>query len=368
MPTVETLTSPLEQTLAALNGDRDKVVIALETDMTPQGTFGTECLIVTQDRLRVYTPNGTAPHLRLDLPLSELQAPQIHSLVGGGELQARRNGETIALVRYTNAKQREFSRVNKYLEDVAKHHDKLRKGEEVTDEPQLHEETEERKRCATCNLLLPEGAKVCPACMSKGKVIARLMIYLRPYWKQSLTLSGMILASTALGLISPYLTRPLMDVVLVPRGVPLPTDQRLSWLGLIVLGMTLSQVVGQGINIVQGRVASWLTHQLSHDLRVELYQHLQRLSLRYYDKRQVGSIMTRVTQDSQELESVLTISAQFFLANLLTLIGIGVVLCWLNWRLFLLAMLPAPLVIVLRGSSGRRLAASGRAGGIRAAA
>jgi len=340
------------------------LVAAVATDFKLDGTYGEEWLILSKDRLRIFAPaaNGQADHghlanghatkdgtfsVRLDVPLEAIKSPHADSLIGGGALQATLDGKSLELVRYTNARQREFSRVQKYLDDTAKYHEAIAKGEAAEKEPAWEEDTEQEKRCPRCNLLLPEGTTVCPACMNKAQVIGRLATYLKPYWKQTTLLSLMILASTALGLISPYLTRPLMDVVLVPRGTPLPQPQRAHWLEVIVLGMLLSQMLSQIINIVQGRVAAWLTHQLAHGLRVELYEHLQQLSLRFFDKRQIGSLMTRVTQDTQELESVLTIGAQFFIANMLTLIGIIIVLCWLDWRLFLQVMIPIPVVAVL---------------------
>jgi ATP-binding cassette subfamily B protein len=355
VPLIERLPGSLEETLGATNGGRDDLVIAVATDLSRDGTFGEEWLVVTKDRLLVFEANGTGPKPRLDLPLAELRFPGTDLLVGGGALHAMVRGEPVELVRYSNARQRPFSRVAKYLEDVAKHNEALAKGEEAMEAPKLEEDTEEEKRCPTCSLLLPEGTKVCPACMSKGRVILRLATYLKPYWKQAALLSVMILSSTALGLVAPYLTRPLMDVVLAPQGDPLPVPQRLTWLGWIVLGMAMSQALAQAINIGQGRTAAWLTHRLAHSLRVQLYQHLQLLSLRFFDKRQIGSVMTRVSQDTESLESVLTISAQFFLANILTLIGIGMVLCLLDWRLFLLVILPVPLVVFLSKAFWKRI-------------
>jgi ATP-binding cassette, subfamily B, bacterial len=347
VPLIETLPAPLEERLGATNGGRDELVAAVAADLTLDGRFGEEWLVVTKDRLLVFEPNGAPPSARVDLPLAAIRAPSADTLVGGGALQATVDGETVELVRFTNARQRTFSRVAKYLTDVAAAHEAQAKGEAVAEAPRLDEETEEQKRCPRCRLLLPEGSRVCPACMHKGRVILRLAGYLQPYWKQTAVLAFMLLSSTGLGLISPYLNRPLMDQVLVPRGATLAMAERAALLGLILVGMLGAQLCSQMIQIAQGRVAAWLTHQLAHDLRMQLYQHLQRLSLRYFDKRQVGSIMTRVTQDAESLESVLTIAAQFFIAHILTLVGIGIVLASLHWQLFLVVLIPAPFVAIL---------------------
>lgn len=362
MPLIETLPHPLQEMLAANNGGLDDVTIAVTADFSLEGIFGEEWLVVTKDRLCVYSSNGLSLNgrvpnasqlngagykARFDVDLAQIRSPRVEPLVGGSALLAVVDGKAVEFVRYTNSRQRVFARVAKYLTDVADYHKAVADGDETKAAPVLEEDTEQERRCPRCKLLLPEGTTVCPACVNKVQVLARLATYLKPYWKQTVILSLMILASTVLGLVSPYLTRPLMDVVLVPQGQPRPMQERAFWLGLIVFGMLISQMVSQLINIAQGRVAVWLTHQLAHTLRVQLYGHLQQLSLRFFDKRQIGSIMTRVTQDTHELESVLSIGAQFFVANVLTLIGIVVVLCLLDWRLFLQVMIPIPFVIYL---------------------
>jgi ATP-binding cassette subfamily B protein len=333
----------------------DGLIAAVEADLTAEGTYGTEWMVVTRDTLRVYEPNGAGPKMRLDVPLKELKSPQTESLVGGSALQAVVDGKPVEIIRYSNGKQVSFSRIAKYLDDVAKHEEKVAKGEEVKEEPKFDEDVAEPKRCPKCNLLLPDGSKVCPACMSKGRVLLRLFDYLRPYRPQIAVLSVLMVVGTIAGLVSPYLTRPLFDRVLAPRGPGLPFDERVHLLGMIVLGMLGAGLFSQCLNIVQGRVAVWLTHKLAHSLRVQLYEHLQLLSLRYFDKRQIGTLTTRVSQDTSEMESVLTVAAQFFLSNVLTLIGIAVVLCLLNWRLFLLVLIPAPFVAVLSQLAFKRI-------------
>src|SRR5262249_23324618 len=160
--------------------------------------------VVTKDRLLVFPSNGPQPQPRLELALDQLRSPAADSLVGGSALLATVNGESVEIVRYTSRRQQRFGRVAKDLEDVAKYHEAVAKGEEVKEEPKLAEDTEELKRCPKCRLLLPQGSKRCPACVHKGRVLLRLGTYLKPYWKQSLILSTMLLATTGLGLISPY--------------------------------------------------------------------------------------------------------------------------------------------------------------------
>jgi len=319
-------------------------VIAVAADMTPGGSFGESWLIVTRDRLRVFDTDGGAPALRHDIALAELREPKADSLVGGGALQARIDGAVVDLVRYSNAHERRFSRVARYLSDVAKYHRAREKGEEAK-EPALREEEGEPRRCPECGLLLHEGTQVCPACLKKHKVVLRLLGYMRPYWRAAVGVSALLLAGTGVGLIAPYLTRPLVDDVLV--NTTNPAGERLVLLGVLVLALLIVRIAVQALGILQGRLNVWLGTRLGHRLRTEVYEHIQTHSLRFFDKHKTGALMTRVGQDTRALERALINGVPFFLANILTLVGITVILLMMNWKLTLLVFLPGPVVILL---------------------
>ena len=350
MPLLEDLPAPLAARLKPeLNSGAILAVAA--TDLLPDGTFGEEWLVLTADRIRVFSApsEATAPAARLDRPLAELDRPQVEALIGGGALMAERPDGAVEILRFSNTHQRKFGRLGKYLADADAYRKAVAQNKIPLPDPAiLTEDTEERKRCPTCRLLLPEGTRVCPACLNKGKVILRLVGYLKPYWRETLTVWIMMGLGLLLSLVPPYLTRPLMDKVLVPAaGTAAAMPDRLQWLGWMVLALLGSQVAGQLVGIIRARTLIVLGTRLSHDLRVQLYAHLQFLSLRFFEKRPVGAMIARVTQDTQSLESVLVDGMQYFVVNVLTLIGIGAVLFVMNWRLALLVLLPVPVVIIV---------------------
>jgi len=358
MSLIEILPKALDEALK--RQDTGEPVIAVVVDLTPNGRFGEEWLIVTDKHLRVYPANATTP--RLEVALEKISAPTTDSLIGGSALIVTVNLETVEVVRFSNACQRKFGRVNQYLSDVVKHRDDKAAGKEVKQTPAVEPDNEERKRCPTCHLLLPEGTKVCPACLDKSKVILRLMGYLKPYWRQVLVVWLLMILGVVVGLIPPYLTRPLVDNVLAPSEQHISAihdvaesvraaslHDRKVLLGWLVLALLLAQIAAQAIGIIRGRLLVAVGTALSHDLRVQLYAHLQFLSLRFFDKHPVGAMIARVTQDTQSLESVLVDGMQHFVVNILTLVGIGVVLFIMDWRLTLLVLLPVPIVIYLSG-------------------
>jgi ATP-binding cassette, subfamily B, bacterial len=89
-----------------------------------------------------------------------------------------------------------------------------------------------------------------------------------------------------------------------------------------------------------------LGQSIVFDLRTQLYRHLQKLSLSFYDKRQVGSVLSRVTSDTSTLHSFLVSGVQSVIINVLTVLGIGVIMFGLDWRLALIVLIPTPLLAV----------------------
>jgi len=351
MPSGEKLPPRLRAALALKGGGDAACLLAVEADLLPDGCFGAAWLIVTAERLLVFDrPAADGTWLpRVDLPLADLTAARTDLLVGGGALVVTAGERVVEEVRFTNARQRAFSRAGKFLADMAAWQTARRENKiPLPAVPVVPDQTDEPRRCPTCNLILPEGTQVCPACVHKGQVLWRILGYLRPYSRQTLAVSLLMLASTLLSLVPPYLTRPLMDRVIAPVGAaPAPVERRLTWLAWLVAAMFVAQAVSQAIAIVRGRMVVWLGTHLANDLRSRLYEHLQLLSLRFFDKRPTGTLIARVTRDTESLENVIMEGAQFFLANILVLVGIGIVLFTMNWRLALLILIPVPVVALL---------------------
>jgi len=358
MPLIDPLPKPLEEKLAPVIESKD-VAAAVFTDLDPSGRFGEEWLVLTPTRLSVYVSNGNGFAPRIELNLEEVKTASADALVGGGALLATIDGKSVEVLRYSNTQQRKFGRIAKYINDVKRYKvdlEKAQRGEKDADgspieapkeHPRLEPDKEDQKRCPTCKLLLPEGSKVCPACMSKGKAIRRMLAYLKPHKRQILMIWAMMLAGLCFSLVPAYLTRPLTDQVLNPVEAPLPINERLRLLGWLVIILVGVQLFGQALGVWRGRMAVRLGQQLSNALRNDVFRHLQSLSLRYFDKRQPGALISRVTNDTQSLQGVLVESIQSFFSNIFLFVGIGVVLLWMNWKLTLLVFIPAPIVLLL---------------------
>ena len=161
----------------------------------------------------------------------------------------------------------------------------------------------------------------------------------------ALTILSM-LALVAIQLIAPWLVRMMIAAVTAPGAGP-ETLAVVARLALVALGIYVIRTVMQFVRSYAAHVAGW--HVVA-DIRNEIYRHLQRLSLRFYEDKQTGQLMSRTVNDSELLEQLVAHAVPDVLVNVLMLIGVTAVLMSMSWQLALLSMLPIPLIILaMRG-------------------
>ena len=147
-------------------------------------------------------------------------------------------------------------------------------------------------------------------------------------------------------MIPPLLTREIMDGVLVPEEGNIASEsKRLTLLGLLVLGMVGIRLLNWGMEWAHGWTVSWLGARITTDIRSRLYQQLELLSLQFYDRRQVGAVMSRVTRDAGRLQEFLVEGLPYLIINAFMIIGILGMLFWMHWLLALLILVPVPFMV-----------------------
>jgi ATP-binding cassette subfamily B protein len=314
-----------------------------EADLTLDGQYGESWVLGNRAKIVVVAPDGVAPRT---IPLAELTDAQLITRVGSASLLVDTDGCRHEVARFSNAHIRRFGHIAKRLKAIAE-------GEE----PPPLSSIEEEQRCQVCGRRLGEYTRVCPMCVNKGRTLRRLLTYGRRYKGTLLLVSVLILLSTAFMLVPPYLYRILIDEILVrkPPLAPISMAVRVRMLSEVVLAFIGFRLANVAVSITKLRRTAWLSAKVSYDIRRELYDHLQKLSLSFYDKRQTGAVMARVTTDTRALEGFLVEALNFFVGNLLVLVGICVVLLAVNWRMALWVLVPLPLVVYLTRFFWRRI-------------
>jgi len=173
------------------------------------------------------------------------------------------------------------------------------------------------------------------------KSLAFVFVFARKYtFTLVVTVLSMLLLVGA-QLLIPWVIRLLINAV---TGTPLSEDT-LNYIGVLtlaVLGIYLGRAFLQYLRLQMAHVAGW---GVVADLRKHVYDHLQRLSLRFYEDKQTGQMMSRVVNDTDLFEQLIAHAVPDVVVNLLTFVGVALVLFSLNWKLTLLSMLPIPLII-----------------------
>ena len=176
-------------------------------------------------------------------------------------------------------------------------------------------------------------------------VIRRLIGYLKPYRRQ-LAL-GMTAATviTLVSLVPPYLAGTLIDRVVRPaQAGTLPLSRAITIAWLAVTAMAVVYLVKQAAAYVRLRLMAILGEWVARDLRDELYEHIQRLSLAFFSRKRTGSLITRVSADTDRLWEFLAFGIVDVSLSLVMLAGLGTVLLTLDWRLGLVMTLPVPVL------------------------
>lgn len=173
------------------------------------------------------------------------------------------------------------------------------------------------------------------------KPIKLVLMFARRYAKALAITVFSMLALVGAQLIIPWVIRQLISTVTAGGGDP-QTLNFINTLTLVVVVVLLARAVLQFLRSYMAHIAGW---NVVADLRKYIYEHLQRLSLRFYEDKQTGQLMSRVINDTDLFEQLIAHAIPDVLVNVITLVAISAVLFNLNWILALLSLVPIPLVI-----------------------
>jgi ATP-binding cassette, subfamily B, multidrug efflux pump len=172
-----------------------------------------------------------------------------------------------------------------------------------------------------------------------ARLMRRLLHYLQPYrWKVALGVA-MLLVVAALELIGPYLTMVALD-----RAIP---EGDLGLLGILAIAYFGALLFAFALEYGQQILTTWLGQRIMFDLRRQIFGHLQRQSLRFFDRNPVGRLMTRVTNDVEVLNQLFSAGIVTVFGDVFTLAFIVGIMLWMDWRLALVALAVMPFVIMV---------------------
>jgi ATP-binding cassette subfamily B protein len=178
--------------------------------------------------------------------------------------------------------------------------------------------------------------------------LRRIVSLFRRYRARLGVVCALIFVSAALGVVSPFLLREVLDV-----AIP---DENVELLTFLVAGMVAIPIVTGVIGVYQTLLSNQVGQAVMHDLRTQVYRHLQRLSLAFFTRTRTGEVQSRIANDIGGIETVVTSTATSVLANVTTVIATVVAMLLLDWRLaaFALALLPLFVWLTKRVGAQRK--------------
>ncbi len=320
----------------------EELLICTDTDIDYFGKYRQSWLAVSKDYIYVVS-DGEMPKIEMRLAIESVSEFRCQGTIGSGLLQARVDGCFIDILRYSNRLADRFNKIARKLE-------RWRKGEPLIIHP---EDDIDPRRCRTCGLMLQFVGDTCPRCVNKGAVLSRMWKLMKPYRMAALLVMGLLIFGISLDLVAPQLTRYLVDNVLpgTPEAAkkiqsePVVLGRHLKMLLEVVAVLAAVQVLRMCVNMVNGRLGSRIGTAITGDMRSRLVEHLQKLSIAFYDRQQVGSLVGRVAYDTEALHGFVNQLTGGFLFQLIMLLGVGIMMFTINVELALYTLIPAPLVI-----------------------
>lgn len=173
----------------------------------------------------------------------------------------------------------------------------------------------------------------------KGNVLKRLLAYAKPYWHLILLSLILVLCITGLELYRPILVGRVIDEFITKKNFAGVKHTALIYFGVLMAGFLC--------NFLQTWILSLTGQNIIYNIRQEVFEHIQKLSLRFFDITPVGRIVTRVTNDVEALNEMYANILVKLIKNIVKIIGLAAVMLSLNVRLSLYAFLLLPLIIGL---------------------
>ena len=326
----------------------EELLLCLSADVAEEGRYGERWVVMTPERLLVAEArNGSVATVK-DIPVRKVKSARAEALVGAGVLEVTLDdGRQEELTRYTSSLNREFAWAAKSIEEYVKD------GKKPI--PHVAEEDERKLICQTCKGIIPPWLDgVCPRCLKKSRTLGRIMSYAAPYKVLCALAVAITLVQLAVDLVPPYFNKILLDGVF-NFGNGWEMAKRGRWLLLIVIAMAVLRLLGTGLASARGFITAWLGARVTFDVRAQLYQYLQRLTLRFYDKKQTGNLISRMSNDTNHLHWLVVDMIPDLVVNSLQLVGITAVLFWMNWKLAIFVLVPAPAVAAVSVVFMRRI-------------
>ena len=318
-----------------------------------------------------------------EVPLSSVEDFEILEMYGNNILKVSTTDNAFELSRYSKRLTPKFSRAVSELEGLVPQTEANSDGRRRRGRRGGMSLGEDKGRCKKCGQLIPRRSDVCINCMQSGKLIFRLMKYAVPFLHIIVPAFLIMMVIRLVGLYPQILSRDLIDRILTPvgytvtTGLPIPeTDwghlqgavNFLSgWFDSMPVGGSFGHLIGivflmasvrvfsMLASAIRGYMMAWVGQNVTRRLQNETYEHLNMLSVDFFQERDTGNLMSRITHDVSRLRDFIAGGIQEIAGDALTIIYMCVIMFYFNWKLALWTLIPIPCLIFFTIFFGKKM-------------
>ena len=301
------LTNAELQNIEKLGSPDNPVRFAIVGDISADGKYSHSTLVATADEL-IVTDYSTGD-VTERIAFSDIDEIFSKRMYGNAFIRVRLKGEDKPknIFRYT------FS-ISALCDSVILYVNNYKAGDSVESRVEAIAAAYEKQLsvCPKCGRTLSAPGVKCINCEGKKKIVARLVKYIKPELPILIISVIISIVTTVLALLPPFMTQTLVDDVLGGDNVTANGDVHLFGIftttvvnSLIIIGvvLTATYVIRFGMGAIRGYYLRKAGDRIVKDLRDDVYEHAQHLSMRFYDKTSTGSVINRISGDSATLQA-----------------------------------------------------------------
>ncbi|MBO7738491.1 MAG: ABC transporter ATP-binding protein [Clostridia bacterium] len=325
------------------NIDVSSALAVMRSDMAFPGTKADTFIVLTQETL--YVAEGVIIHQKgkkgretrfdcfdkREYSLSDMSEPKTETLISTARVTAVFGNDVMPMFDVSSACKHEANVICSCIKEIKK--------DGKIDEAKHKDERSKEKFCPKCGMRYPDQQrKVCPKCLEKTKLVKKMATLFGRYKGFVLLLLVAFLASSALSVAVPYVSNQLLYGEVLEEG-----GSMYGMIGAVVLLIIGVRIAFLIINLIVGTLSSRTAAQVTYDLKMLIFDNINKLSLSFFTSRQTGGLMTQVNGDSTTLYWFFCDGFPYLVTNVLTLLCVMGVMLAANPLLTLFAFITVPI-------------------------
>ena len=313
----------------------EEIRVVQHADLHGPGHFGDAWIIATDRSLISVRWDAGGLRQQAHVPLEEVESLRLREFVGNGRLEVVSNGAPQALARFTRSLARDVERSAREFAQLATE----RRAAIGRPAVEVVGDVGERgaARCAICGRVLDREG-VCPQCLNRTQLAWRMIGFVRPYLGWAIV--GLVLAgfATWVQLLPPLITKDLVNDVFI--------GQMYFRLGPLVWLLAVLFIARSILSYYRAYLLAWLGQRVVADVRSMTYRHLHQLAVGFYERRQTGQLMSRLTHDTGHIQDFVADYLQEIVVQVFTVIIILWIMLRMQPALTAMTLLPIPLIVL----------------------